>query len=300
MKDYFLESISAIILNYNRVEDTINCVNSLRQAGLPSKRIWVIDNGSEGENYYKLKFLLDGFCHIIRNKTNLGYAKGMNLGIRKISKSQVAKWFLIMNNDTKIDKSFFDELFTAVQENPLFDILGPVILSEDEPTRIWFFGGKLIPKTLITFQLHKNKKYSCQYPSIVSVDFISGCCMFIKSEVFNKIGYFNEKYFMYGEDVDFCWRALKSNMKLGVVTRALMWHKISASSSQNKNLMNYLRIKNQNDFYRSNSKGLIKLIMFIFSIYSLMRNILINVLHEKKNFQFQPYIKGWISGWCEK
>lgn len=296
----FLENIAAITLNYNRSTDTINCVNSLLQAGLPPKQIWVIDNGSHDDDFDILARNLNDTCRIIRNTTNLGYAQGMNLGIQQVSESHFPQWFLLLNNDTKVDKAFFQELLRATYENSLIEIFGPVILYESDPNRIWFFGGKLIPKTLITWQLYKDRGYSNRFPPIVEVNFISGCGMFIKKEVFNRIGLFNEKYFMYAEDVDFCWRANRHNIKLGVATRAIMWHKVSASADQQKDVMLFLKIKNQNDFYRSNSRGITRIIMFFFSIYVLQRYVLAGVLQTHQFSQIKTYFNGWVSGWFER
>ena len=288
--------LAIIVLNYNRPIDTNRCVESLLVANFSPHQIWVVDNGSCSDEYNNLRILLKDKCNIIRLDQNLGYAGGMNSAIRYLKKYS-PNWYLLMNNDTYVERNICAQLYSIIRSDNTYDILAPVILYDSEPNKIWFFGSKLISRTLITIQLYKNKVYTKEYPSVVQVDFVSGCGILIRKNVFNSIGLFNENYFLYGEDVDFCWRALKAGHKVGVVTRAVMWHKISASTSHNKYKAVFLKTMNQNYFYRANSSGALRVLMFIFSIYKLFRDIFSEIGEKKVHCQISPYVQGWINGW---
>ena len=288
--------MAIIVLNYNRPTDTNQCVDSLLAANCSPYQIWVVDNGSCIDEYNTLRILLGDKCNIIRLDQNIGYAGGMNSAIRYL-KRYFPKWYFLMNNDTYVDRNIFAELCSVIRLDNTYDILAPVILYESKPNKIWFFGSKLINGTLITKQLYKNKTYNMNLPSVVQVDFVSGCGILIRENVFNSIGFFNENYFLYGEDVDFCWRALKAGHKIGVATRAVMWHKISASSSSNKYKAVFLKTMYQNYFYRVNSSRTSRIIMFIFSLYALFRDLISEIKVKKTKCQISPYVLGWINGW---
>jgi GT2 family glycosyltransferase len=130
----------------------------------------------------------------------------------------------------------------------------------------------------------------------MDVDFVSGCAMFIRRDVFEKIGLFDEKLLMYGEEVDFCWRARLAGYTLGCVTPARMWHKVSLSASRVGSQTRYLRIRNQIRFYNNYARGLQRPIMFLFSILRSGMIILKDIFRRQTDL-IPPLIRGWVDGW---
>jgi GT2 family glycosyltransferase len=104
------------------------------------------------------------------------------------------------------------------------------------------------------------------------VDFITGCAMLVHRTVFDRCGFFSTRYFMYAEEVDFLWRARLAGYHPSVATRAVIWHKVSASSASEPTQRRYWRIVNQVRFYRKYASSLQKPGLFL---YTLLRSVVI-------------------------
>ncbi len=255
----------------------------------------MVDNHSTDGSVlvFREKFGTD--LNIIECQENFGYAGGLNPGIIQALKKG-AEWILLLNNDVIVDTAFFREFDQVIEAQPDYSIFGPLIFYNDEPDRIWYLGDRLLPGLLFTRSISRNKRTISQFQQIVPVDFISGCAMLVKREVFMTIGYYSTQYFMYGEDVDFCWRAHLSEFKLASVPYIKMWHKISASSWQDRPLNRYWRIRNQIVFYRKYSTLLQVPFHFALSSVRTFIIIIMDLLHRQFHL-ISPSIKGWFQGW---
>jgi len=149
---------------------------------------------------------------------------------------------------------------------------------------------------LATISLYRGHIYHGQFPSLVPVDFVNGCGMLVKGDVFKRIGFFDTAYFMYGEEADLCWRARAAGFRMAVATQARMWHKVSASSNRDQPTARYLRIRNQIRFYRTYSRGLQLLVMFVFTWLRALYIALGDLTHGRVSL-INPLIRGWIHGW---
>ena len=290
-----LQSLFVVVVNWNLKLDTINCVESIVGAGKSLEQIIVIDNGSTDGSVSALRARFGSSLTIIECQENLGFARGSNLGIQ-CALDQGADWVLFLNNDAYIAPTFLSEMEKAIQQDEGLGILGAVILYHDIPDRIWYFGDRLIPGLLATYSLHRGDSYHGQFPPVVPVDFVNGCGMLVKREVFNLIGFFDTAYFMYGEEVDLCWRARTAGFRFAVATNAKMWHKVSASSNRDQPASRYLRIRNQIRFYRTYSRGLQLPAMLAFSWLRLLCLGADDLIHGRVSL-INPLVRGWINGW---
>jgi GT2 family glycosyltransferase len=288
-------SLYSVIVNWNLKDDTLTCVDSLFAAGAQAGQVIVVDNGSSDGSVTALQERFGSSLQLIQSSQNLGFAGGSNLGIQR-ALDLGASWILLLNNDTYVAPTFFTEMENAVERNEGLSIIGPVILYHAFPERIWYFGDRLIPGLLATNSLYRGHIYHGQFPSSVSVDFINGCGMLVKSDVFKRIGLFDTAYFMYGEEVDLCWRARAAGFRLAVATQARMWHKVSASSNRDQPASRYLRIRNQIRFYRTYSRGVQLLAMFVFTWLHALYIALGDLTHGRISL-INPLIRGWIHGW---
>ncbi len=129
---------------------------------------------------------------------NLGFAAAVNIGIKK-SLARGADKILLVNPDIEINKINFGE----------GDIISPVLLSNG----VYDYGGKV--NWWIGRTTHVEMLKPVQHDTI-PIDYVSGACMLIDKKVFAKIGFFDERFFMYFEDVDFCLRAKNAGFKISV------------------------------------------------------------------------------------
>lgn len=222
------DNVAVIILNWNGYKDTAECLMSLENICSNYKLdIIVVDNASRDDDYFLLK---KNFSAVksIKSETNLGFSGGNNLGL-KIALEYPSKYFLLLNNDTSVEKNFLDSLLNIFKLDSKCGIVAPKINYYDNPQIIWSAGGK-ISKIRGSGFAKSNIKSNKLSSGNRQVDFVSGCCMLIKREVFEKIGFFDEDFFLYLEDTDFCKRTVDAGYKIFVAPQSVIYHKVGKSS----------------------------------------------------------------------
>lgn len=220
-----MTKVFIIVLNFNGGEKVIECLRSLEQeSSLPAK-IVVVDNGSEDGSLEMIKKnKVSEKIKIIENKKNLGFAAGNNVGIRYALKKG-AHAVLLLNQDTVAEKGFLRPLL----ENPA-DIVAPVIRFKRKGKWIYDYGGKINWWLGRSWHLEFSTSREVDFATTIRgdvLDYVSGCAMLIKRPVLEKIGFLDEKFFLYFEDVDFCLRAKQAGFKIAVEPKSMVLHKLA-------------------------------------------------------------------------
>lgn len=252
-----MKKVGIIILHYKGKDLTIGCLECLKKLGGENYQIFkvVVDNHSPEPIDDLEKRFPD--VRVIKNSQNLGFAEGNNVGIRYALK-QGADYVLILNNDTKVDKNF---LFHLIRQGDLINqsgVLGPKIYfapgyeyhkkrykPQERGKVFWYAGGLIDWNNVYCFHRGVDEVDKGQYEKIEETDFVSGCAMLVKKEVFEKIGFFDRRYFLYLEDVDFCLRAKKAGFKIIYVPLAKVWHYNAGSSKVGGDLHDYFITRNR-------------------------------------------------------
>lgn len=239
-----MQKVSIVILNYKGKENTLACLDSLKDNFLPESiklDIIVVDNASKDNLVVALKTKYPNVI-FIENKNNLGFAEGNNVGI-KYATEHGTDFVLILNNDTIVDKNLISELLEVVKTNekigivvakiyfaPGFEFHKERYKKEDLGKVFWYGGGEMDWGNVIGYHRGVDEVDHGQYDRVEATDFASGCCMFVKKEVFEKVGMFDEKYFLYYEDSDYCMRLKKRGYKIVYAPSAILWHKNAGSA----------------------------------------------------------------------
>lgn len=286
-----------ILVNWNLKNDTSTCIQSLVQAGADLSRLIVVDNGSDDGSAPHLRELFGAALQILELDTNLGFAAGTNLGIRA-AMQQGAEWLLLINNDTWVAADFFEKLFKAIDLHPDVSVFGPAIYYADNPGIIWYLGERLILGTMLTLHRYRGKPLSADLPAVLPVDFLSGCAMLVNRKAFEDAGLLDVGLFMYGEEVDWCWRARRAGHYLAAVPSAAMWHKVSASSNRVSLKTRYLRVRNQIWGYRRYGNAAQKVLLAAFTLLRVLWMGLRDLLAGEKEL-WQSAWRGWMDGWCQ-
>lgn len=239
-----MKIIFVIIVNYKNFQDTLFCLKSLSSLFLPKNyqlKVIVVDNQTSMFFQKKIKKEYPQVI-LIANKKNMGFSYANNQGI-KLALEKKADLILLLNNDTYVEKKMVFKLVKDIESKKEIGIISPKIYfapgyeyhqnrykKSDKGKVIWYAGGILDKKNVIAFhrkvdQVDKNKE-----KKVKETDFATGCCMLIKKEVFEKIGFFDNQYFLYWEDIDFCYRSRLAGFKVCFSPNAVMWHKNAASS----------------------------------------------------------------------
>jgi GT2 family glycosyltransferase len=290
-----LPALIIVIINLNLRDDTLGLLDSLVAAGASPEQVIIVDNGSTDGSIGAFREKFGDHLQIIENEQNVHFCAASNQGFQA-ALEQGAKWVLLLNNDTYLATDFFTEFEKALASEEDIALWSPLIFYHTSPNKVWYSGSLLVSGTLITRDLYRNRNLTAALPDIMPVDFVSGCAMLVRCDVFEKIGFFEPSLLIYWDEVDFCWRARQAGFKMAVATRARMWHKISETMGRQKPNALYLRTRNQVRYYRKYSRGLQKPIMYGFAAYKSAL-VLVPALARGETELLKSVFRGWSSGW---
>ena len=245
--------IYVVMLNWNLPDETAECIQSVMNSLSPDTHIVLVDNGSQDNSVELIKQHFGTSIELIENKTNLGFAGGVNAGLRHALENG-ARSILILNNDTTIDASMINYLIETAENHPKAGLVGPVIYHSDQTQRIWRVGDVDVPVLPLPMRLADRRVTSADNTEF-RLGYITACGMLIRREVLEMIGFFDERYFMYYEDADFCQRAKNAGFEIWCSPQAKMWHKVSLSSHKQEAARRYLQTWGRAEFYRTYKHG---------------------------------------------
>ncbi len=230
--------VGVSIVEFNTKDFLKNCLKQLKKQQISQKlNIWVLDNNSSDGSVEMLKKEFSD-VGLIESRENLGFAKGQNKILKKITDDYV----LILNPDTEFGSIEVQEMVKFMDANPDCAISSCILLDQkggldsnggDLPFGValftWLFN--LDFKNFPNFHRVDNEYYQ----KAKDVDWVGGTFMFARKKILDRIGYFNENYFMYFEDVDLCFRAKKVGYRIMINPKVRIKH-ISGASSKNPRL----------------------------------------------------------------
>jgi GT2 family glycosyltransferase len=219
--------VSIIILNWNGLGDTIECLESLKRITYPNYEVIVVDNGSQGNDAQVLQERFGDYIHLIQNDKNYGYTGGSNIGIRYALNDSSPDYFLILNNDVVVTPDFVTRMVEVADGDTSIGIVGSKILLHGLPNIIQSIGCRRNMRSgMGTFIGNKEVDHG-QHDAVREVDYVVGCCLLIKRGVVAKVGLLDESYFCYCEEIDYCFRVRKAGYKILSAPNAKIWHKKS-------------------------------------------------------------------------
>lgn len=227
---------AAIIINRNTREFLRGCLDSIASQDFDGEiSVWVVDNGSTDGSP---GMVLSGFpgVNLVLNDCNVGYARACNQGAAKT----VEPYLLFMNSDTVLAPDTARVLVEHLERQPDTGVVGPRILNADGTVQ---YSCREFPCVRDAF-LHaflglftadnpasaRYKKTEWAHDQECEVDWVSGCFFATRREAFEAVGGFDERYYMYVEDVDLCWRVRRAGWVVSYVPRGDVYHYIGMSS----------------------------------------------------------------------
>ena len=329
-----IPSVVIIILNWNGWLDTIECIESVYQINYPNYQVIIVDNDSSDNSIKKIEDYSKGKLSVeskffnfnpnnkpieivqfdedfnfkkelnnenqlilIKNKNNYGFAEGNNIGIRFALKNLNPDYFLLLNNDTVVDKDFLMPLVLEGEKNKETGLLGPKIYYYDNPAIIWCVGGKIDWKFARGLHIGTNKIDDGQYREKKNFDYISGSSLLIKRKVIDNVGLLDKNYFLYFEETDLALRAQKKGYESLYVPNSKVWHKISKSGGGISNPIGLYYITRNRWLFMK--KWAHKDDLFIFVILQIFMAIILptfmSVYYKNKKL-FRAYYKGLFDG----
>ena len=277
------------IVNYNTKENLEKCINSiLRNPPYCDYQIVIVDNNSKDGSKNFLKKISKKKIKTIYNRKNVGFGKACN----QISKTQKSSYILFLNPDVEISKDSINILLNFLKKRKKIGVVTGKLLFPDGSLQLSCRQFPSILKALFGRESFLRKAFPnnviskeyllshLDYNKIQFPDWVRGAVMLFKTDIFKKIGGFDEKFFLFFEDTDICLQLRKKGYEIVYLPEAIFYHKLAASTKKEKlktkiihniSMFNYIK-KNMNYnfiFLSFLFIALITRLVFVFIILSL-------------------------------
>lgn len=231
--------LSIIIVNYNTEKELFHCLSSITRSRINvDYEIIIVDNASKKESLEKIKNTFNP--HIIHNAKNIGFARAVNRGICHSR----GKYILLLNPDTIVEQNTIQNLLNYIKEKKKAGCVAPAAIypngklqpsARSFPTYTRVFFGR---QSLFT-RLFPNNPITRSYlllnidsTKIQEVDWVTGACLLTRRDILDKVGLLDERFFLYVEDADFCYRLKEYGYKVYYIPNARVIHKFGGATDK--------------------------------------------------------------------
>lgn len=246
-----MPKVFIIILNWNGLNDTLECLDSVFKLGYQDYEVVVVDNCSSDDSVETIRRKYPQLF-LIENSKNLGFAGGNNVAM-KYAVMAGADYVWLLNNDTVVEPDSLSKLVVEAEKSLKIGLVSPVIHHYCNRENVEFMGAYAdFADFKITLVKHPNE---LERQSVRRNLILWGTALLIKREVIETVGYLSEKYFAYAEDCDYSIRALRSNYQTSVRLDANIFHKGARSTGSHSPIKVFLGMRNLYFFWSDNTRG---------------------------------------------
>ena len=287
--------VGLVTLHYKNLEDTLDLLKSLSKCTKPKGfefTLYIVDNDDEKDLQLESKLKVVKFpFELINNSQKTGFTGGNNLGFKRALDDGM-EFIGTINNDTFVDSNFLKAIFESPLTDKTVGLVGGLIYfapgfefhknykKSELGKVIWFAGGEFDYLNVLGHHPQVDQVDDGRLNEPFETEFITGCFFLTRREVLEKVGLFDNNYFMYLEDVDLSHRVKRANLKLIVDPKIKIWHKVARGTAIGSN---------QNDYYITRNR-----LYFGFKFLSLrtkfalvregLKNLVIGSPQKKKAF----------------
>lgn len=251
-----MKKVAIVTVDFNSHSATHDCLESLQKLDTRGidLSIIVVDNASREEFVLSSK---EKNVVLFRSEKNLGFTGGNNKGIT-YALSQGADYVLLVNNDTQVDRDLLQELLEVFASQQHVGMVVPKIYfakgyeyhkekysQKDLGHVLWYAGGSIDWANVFSVHRGLDDVDHGQYDEKEKVSFATGCCVLMSRDVLEKVGKFDDRYFLYVEDADLSERVQKAGFGIWYQPTAVVWHKNAASSGSGSALHDYFLTRNR-------------------------------------------------------
>ena len=293
-----------ILLNYKNWQDTLECLLSIENLAYKNFEVVLVDNFSQNNSIQNIqqslaKQKLSFTIHFIELVENGGFAKGNNAGLKFAQEIGDGDFFWVLNNDTTLDELALDQL------------VGAVILDRKAERKVGLYGSKLRyyshPELLQAMGGQYNKWLGSmkevgnleidkgQYDTNTTPNVLIGAAIFVTIDFLKEVGYFNEIYFIYFEEIDWAERGRKLGWGLKVVPSSVVYHK-QGMATQASGLQNDQKSK-LSDFYYFRNRLRITAQYFPYCLLTVYLSYLFTAINRIRRGQWDRLEMLWKVMW---
>lgn len=271
--------VTAIVLCFNGIDLTLECLASLLCQDYPMLDVIVVDNNSQDCTVETVSSKYPQ-VQVLAAHENLGYASGNNLGMQTAIDRGCDLFFLV-NNDTRVSPDCVSNLVKAIENNPSAGAVGPMVYTFEGLRRISSAGGKFDWRYANAFNVGAGEIDIGQYPAR-PVDFINGCGLMVTHTAVDRAGMLDPKYFMYWEEIDWCMRIQQAGFKILFEPRAHMQHKATLQDNDQSPTTIYYITRNRLLFFSRYTKFPSKPV----TLYSALHGAMIGIGKHRQAGRF--------------
>jgi GT2 family glycosyltransferase len=215
-----------IVLNWNGWQDTVECLNALKECIYPHLTVLVVDNGSANDSVDRVRTACPEIL-LLESKTNLGFAGGNNLGIR-YAFGRGADYVWLLNNDTKPGPNALSELLAKALTSKRIGAVASICYYVDKPSTVEAWAGAHVNLWIGYGRNSARPRKDDWFHSL------NGTSLLVSREAILDVGFLDEAFFLYWEDTEFCLRLRKKGWRLAAAPESRVLHKVNASTGGNK------------------------------------------------------------------
>lgn len=298
--------VCIIVLNWNGLKDTLECIESIKEITYQNYKIIVVDNASANGEAHALRENCSRDIDVLLTAQNYGYTGGNNVGISYAMGKYDPEYILILNNDIIVDPEFLTGMVNTAESDPKIGIVGAKVYFHRYPNMIQAVGAGVNMRLGKSYHIGERQIDQGQYNTQRSADYIMGCCMLIKREVVDKIGLLDEQFFCYWDETDFCFRCRKAGYDVVYTPLARVWHKNPVKlklweRTQNKGARSaipyYYATRNNFLFMRKHARGIeyITFLLYFFTYNFIFTTGCCLVFHRDVT-RFKGFLRGLLEG----
>lgn len=285
--------VYAVVLAWNQVNVTLECLESLSKSQYPNLRIVVVDNGSTDGTMEAVKRDYP-VVEVSRVDVNIGMEGGYNMGIEHALKKN-AYYVMAMNNDILVDPEMVTHLVQGIQNHSKAGMVSPKIYQYyDDKIRLWCAGARWAAFPPRIKLIGSNASDSAQYQIDFQLPYVTSCCILMSREALQKTGLFDPGYYFYYNDWDLSARFWAAGYEIWFIADAHIWHKVSMSTQKAKKPDKWWYVNGRSSvrFYLKYKSAWM---LALYTIYFLIREI------AKLKFKHVlPYLFGVAEGWADR
>ncbi len=268
--------VSIIIVNWNTGDLLAECIRSVKESSimdtLPFAEILVVDNASMDHSLHQARIAFPEI-RVIQNQENLGFGAANNMAAREA----VGEYLLLLNPDTIVKPGAIRSLVDHLDNHPEAGAAGPKLINPDGSLQLSIYRTPTLTREMWRlFHLDSIFPYNAYPPATLSatnpqkVDTIQGTCLLVRRDIFLSIGMFDERFFMYSEEVDLCVRIRSAGWLIHWLPQAKVVHLAGQSTKLVADQMFLMLYRNKVEFFRKHygqpKTAMYKLLLYLVSL----------------------------------
>jgi len=289
-----MKSLAVVILNYNGLKLIEKFLPSVIKFTPNKYNIYIIDNGSTDNS---VKFIKSNFkrAKIVELDENYGYAKGYNIGLKKINEDILC----LLNNDVEVTDKWTEKIMTQFENENETAVIQPKMKNFNNKDYFDYAGasGGFLDRYGYPYcngRIYKKiEKDNNQYNEINKIFWACGACFFVRNNILKQFGGFDEIFWAHFEEIDLCWRLQNRGYKISFNPNSTVYHANAGTLNFDNPKKTYLNFRNMLFTITKNSRH--NLFLLLFEKHFIDAIIAIYILFTKGPFHFTAIIKAYLS-----